>query len=275
MSRCLYPTPYADVNAVLQTLAVRIQAILADHFVGMYLYGSLALGDFDPNTSDIDFIVVTKGEIDGDRCGALQEMHTQFDAGGYPWAARVEAAYIPQEALHHTAPTQAKYPQVEKGTRLFIAPLETGWAFQLHSLRENGVVVAGPAPRTITGPVDRASMGRAVAAIAGGWQEQAAHDPEWLEWVRRREAQSFVVLTLCRMLYSLATGEVASKPAAARWARQALEARWAPIIDRAMMDRVLFGQHDEEEATEGETEETLEFIRYTVEKSWAGEEDSR
>ena len=51
------PTPYADVNAILRELMANVQPILADRFVGMYLYGSLAAGDFSPETSDIDFLV--------------------------------------------------------------------------------------------------------------------------------------------------------------------------------------------------------------------------
>jgi hypothetical protein len=108
-------------------------------------------------------------------------------------------------------------------------------------------------------------MRRAVAAIAGDWHEKASQDPDWLEWVGHRSAQSFVVLTLCRMLYSLDTREVASKPAAARWAKKALDPHWVALIERA-----LTGQHDQAEALERDVEDTLAFIRYTFEKSQTG-----
>ncbi len=36
------PTPYLEVNAVLNELLPDVQAILGDRFIGMYLYGSLA-----------------------------------------------------------------------------------------------------------------------------------------------------------------------------------------------------------------------------------------
>jgi hypothetical protein len=54
-----------------------------------------------------------------------------------------------------------------------------------------------------------------------------------------RGHQAFVVLTLCRLLYTLETGAVASKPAAASWAVGALGERWAGLIKRACA-----GQHD-------------------------------
>ncbi len=115
MREPLYPAPYADVNEALRDLLARMQTILAGHFVGMYLSGSLALGDFDPRTSDIDFVVVTDAVLSDDLFSALQDMHARFDESRSPWAAKVEAVYIPRDAFRHLAPTNATYPQIEKG----------------------------------------------------------------------------------------------------------------------------------------------------------------
>ncbi len=53
--------PSADpaVNAVLDLLLNAVRDVLGDRLVGLYLYGSLASGDFDSETSDIDFVAVT------------------------------------------------------------------------------------------------------------------------------------------------------------------------------------------------------------------------
>ena len=59
----MQPTPYADVNAILADLLARVQAVLGENFVGMYLYGSLATGTFDPESSDIDFLVATQAKV--------------------------------------------------------------------------------------------------------------------------------------------------------------------------------------------------------------------
>ena len=258
----LHPTPYADVNAVLHDFQGRIQAILVNHFIGMYLYGSLALGDFDPHSSDIDFIVVTDKELADDAFEALKEMHARFDESPSVWAGKVEAAYIPLQALSHMAPTDVTYPQVEKGTALFKGPLEIGWIFQRHTMREHGVIVAGPDPHTLVDPVDPSDMRRAVSALPEMWLEQARNDHSWLEWVCQREAQAFVVLTLCRLLYTLDTADVASKPAAAHWAQKALGKRWAGLIEHALV-----GQHDEGEISDSEMGDTIALIEYTVERS--------
>jgi hypothetical protein len=260
------PTPYPSVNAALHELLTQAQMILGYHFVGVYLSGSLAVGDFDPRTSDIDLILVTDAPLSEDCFAALQEMHARFAAGGSPWAAKLEAVYIPAPALRHGAPTDAKYPVLEKGRALAMDPLEDAWSVQCYTVREHGVAVAGPAPHTLFDPVDPADMNREGSAIAGTWLEQARADPSWLAGVRQRKNQAFVVLTLCRLLYTLETGAVASKPGAARWAQQALDPRWAGLIERA-----LAGQRDETEIPESEVEETLALIWYTVDQFWRWE----
>src|SRR3984893_7140628 len=57
-----HPTPYPEVNRVLLELLSDVQTVLGDHFVGMYLCGSLAGGDFDQD-SDLDFVVATNDDI--------------------------------------------------------------------------------------------------------------------------------------------------------------------------------------------------------------------
>ncbi len=261
MSELVAPTRYADVNEVLHSFEVRLRTLLGSHFVGMYLSGSLALGDFDPQSSDIDMVIVTDVELSGDLFAALHDLHAHFDENRSPWAAKVEAVSIPPEALRHSAPTPAQYPQIEKGRPLFLDHLESGWIFHCYTLREHGVVVAGPDPHTLIDPVDPDAMRRAAATIAGTWLEQAQHDADWLTWLRPRKHQAFVLLTLCRLLYTLDTGTLASKPAAARWVQKTLGRPWAGFIERSRA-----GLHTSEETLESDANEIVTFIHYTVER---------
>jgi predicted nucleotidyltransferase len=70
-------THYSDVNDILDHLLTRAKEALGDQFVGMYLYGSLSSGDFNPSSSDIDFLIVTKAILDEKIIDAL--------AGLYPF----------------------------------------------------------------------------------------------------------------------------------------------------------------------------------------------
>jgi hypothetical protein len=262
MSESLYPTTFAEINTVLNGFQVNIARLLKRNFLGMYVVGSLALGDFNPQHSDIDFIVVTHKDIGDDLFHGLKEMHTHFDASDSPWAAKVEAVYVPQDALRSDVQNNEQYPQIEKGTPLFKTVIESGWVFQCHTLREDGLVVSGPDPRMLLEPIDPEAMRPAVRAIAGLWLEQAQRDPDWLAWVRQRDAQAFVILTLCRMLYSLTTGDVVSKPAAARWAQVELGQPWTTLVASS-----LTRQHETGEISQRELNNTIAFVQYTFERS--------
>src|SRR5215216_1171514 len=71
------PTLYPAVNQLLHLLLRNVKRILGDQFVGMYLYGSLSSGDFDPKTSDIDFLVVTQDRLPNEKIAELEAMHKE------------------------------------------------------------------------------------------------------------------------------------------------------------------------------------------------------
>ena len=262
------PTPYTDVNDVLATWQAQIEHTLARQLVGIYLSGSLAVGDFDPASSDIDLVVVTDGPISAEQFTALSDLHTRFAGGGSPWAERIEAVYIPADVLRGpAAPPDVRVPVIERGGRLALDPLESGWSVQRYTLREHGVALVGPPPATLIDPVDPDEMRRSGAAISATWQEQATGDPSWLDWLRPRRNQAFVVLTLCRLLYTLELGGVASKPAAARWALATWGRPWAALIERVVADR-----DDPGTITAEEERDTLALMAYTAERfrQWLG-----
>ena len=66
-------TPYSELDAVLTKHSQRIQEALGNNFVGIYLQGSLATGDFDL-TSDVDFIVVIKEDLTEEQVSGVQQI---------------------------------------------------------------------------------------------------------------------------------------------------------------------------------------------------------
>lgn len=264
------PTPYRVINELLARFLAAVQAALGPRFVGMYLSGSLALGDFDPKSSDIDLVVVVEGiagsgALADEDVAALRAMHAAFDGGSSPaskgWAGKLEVIYVTREAVRHPRLDNTPYPQVEKESGFFVDRLEDGWLAHCYTVREHGVVVAGPEPATLFAAVDPDALRRTVARIPEIWLNQAHNDPSWLEWLRSRPNQSFVTLTLCRLLYTLETGAVASKPAAARWAQETLGGRWAELIERAQAEK------NKAVATpEDDVQMTVALVEYTVER---------
>lgn len=52
------------VEDVTKQIDEWLRDILKDNYVGVYFHGSLRLGSFNPNKSDLDFIIVVKEKID-------------------------------------------------------------------------------------------------------------------------------------------------------------------------------------------------------------------
>ncbi len=93
-----------------------------------------------------------------------------------------------------------------------------------------------------------------------GWAESFLVDPSL---IYSRAYQSYIVLTLCRILYTLRHGVLSSKPVAARWAEAELGEPWASLVKQAWLERL----EDLAEMPPNDVEKTLEFIRYTIENS--------
>src|SRR6185369_12962391 len=83
------PTSYPELNTVLDAMVDSVQAILGTNFVGAYLQGSFAVGDFDLH-SDVDFIIVIAEELSNNQVDALQVMHEHIYALESPWAKHLE-----------------------------------------------------------------------------------------------------------------------------------------------------------------------------------------
>jgi hypothetical protein len=262
------PTPYPEVNTLLKVLYEGVQPILGEHFIGMYLDGSLATGDFDAD-SDIDFIVVTDVEVGGELFLALQAMHDRIATLDTIWAIQLEGSYISQRALKRWLATNAPMPNIERGVgeRLKMVPDDIGWLVHRWVVREHGITLAGPAPSTLIDPISPQELRQAMSAVMPGWGAQVTRE---LGLIRHRGFQSYVVLTACRMLYTLQHGDVVSKATAACWAQGALDAHSAPVIEQAWEGRHNSGRA----ATESEIEETVAFIRYAVQRCRLFEESA-
>lgn len=226
-----YPTAHPDINALVDTLLAGAQAALGDQFVGCYLHGSLALGDADPARSDVDFLVVTRDRLPPEAVEALAALHQGIARSDLKWNRNVEGSYIPQGALRRYDPTDATHPAVEVDGTFHLARHGIDWIIQRHVVREHGVLVAGPPPHTLIDLVSGDDLRHAAKRLLQTWWVPLAADPPRLQ---SSEYQAYAVLTMCRALYTLHTGSVATKPAAARWARPVLGPRWYSLIDEAL-----------------------------------------
>ena len=251
----IQPTLYPEVNEVLHLLLSKVKEILADQFTGMYLYGSLSSGDFDPETSDIDFLVITTDVLAENKISELESMHQRIWNSGLKWASHLEGAYIPMDLIRQHDSKGVKCPTFNEG-KFYVAPLGSDWIIQRHVVRELGVVVEGPDPRTLIDFVSTEDIRYAVKGILEEWWFPMLENPTWLR-DHGSAYHAFAILSMCRALYAWEYGIIISKPVAAKWAKQKLEANWSLVIDRA-----LFAQKPHPADSEL-LNEAIGLIRYT------------
>jgi hypothetical protein len=225
-------TPYPDVNAILAELVGGVQARLGPRLVGFYLDGSLAIGDFEPDKSDIDFVAVTESELDDDAFRALQALHAHLANGPSRWAKELEGSYISRRAIRAHDPRPAAHPYIDRGYGLELVHQERGyWVIHRHVLREHGVALVGPSPRTLIDPVGPGDLRDAVRGILDEWWQPMLEDRARLQ---NGFYRCYAVLTMVRMLHTLEHGTIVTKPTAARWAHDTLDPRWRPLVQDAL-----------------------------------------
>jgi hypothetical protein len=220
-----------DVAALLDALAGGLQEILQEQLVGIYLRGSLVLGDFDPQTSDLDLLAVTERPLGDADYKALLAFHTRLAGLPNPYAREVEIAYIDRAALRRFRPG-LRHLTLGRGETLAWTEHGANWILERWAVYERGIALLGPDPKSLIDPIPPAEIKHAVRARLPDWAEWA-RQPDDPDWRLPLSHKAYVVETMCRALHTLATGELASKQQAVVWARQNLPEPWHTLVVRS------------------------------------------
>jgi aminoglycoside adenylyltransferase-like protein/nucleotidyltransferase-like protein len=262
-SKSKAPTPYQELNAVLRVLVADVRDILQENFVGAYLQGSFAVGDFDIH-SDVDFIIVVAEDPSPNQVQSLQSMHEHIFSLASGWAQHLEGSYFPHTVLRGVAERGKKLWYLDHGARSLIRSdhcntLIVRWVF-----REKGVTLAGPPPATLVDPIPVEMLRNEILEVINGWGKEIIIDPDRY---RNRFYQGFIVLSYCRMLHDLNTGFPGSKLAGAEWAKANLDPSWSALIDRAWGGRPNPASSVRQPADPRDFDDTLEFVKYVIVES--------
>jgi hypothetical protein len=195
------------------------------------LRGSLVTGGFRVESSDIDLLAVTERLVSEAEFARLLAWHNAIGQADHPFAKRFEIAYIDRANLRRFEPGH-RFPTLGQGETLVWAEHQSNWILERWMVREQGVALAGPPPKTLIDPVEAGEMAVAVRDRLQDWAAWASdiHDPEW-HWPRAHKA--YVVETMCRALYTLARGAIGSKQQSVAWAREELPEPWRSLVERS------------------------------------------
>jgi hypothetical protein len=202
-------------------------------------------------------VIVTAGTLTEEILYPLRDMHGRLATTDSKQAVDVECSYIPQAALRrYERGLPTDFPRHERGKneQLEVVKHDTDWILNYYVLREHGVVVTGPDPKTLIDPISPEQLRQAVLDLLWWWESLLVDTT----LIAPSGSQAYAILTTCRILYTDQYGAVAAKPVAARWAQDSLDPRWAYLIESALTWR--------RPQPVDHLSETLDFIRFTLDQ---------
>jgi hypothetical protein len=258
-----YPTAYPELNDVLQELVYSVQGLLEENFLGAYLQGSFAVGDYDRH-SDVDFVIVTESELPDNHILPLQVMHARIFDLDSPWAQHPDGSYFPKEVLRFPPRPGKELWYLDNGSSELVKSTHCNTLVVRWVVREHGVTLTGPSPKTLVDPVPVDELHEEIREVISEWGEEILSNPERF---KNRFYQSFIVLSYCRMGHNLRTGSIGSKRTGSEWAKMHLDPSWRGLIDRTWDARPNPEVTSRQPADKEDFERTLAFVRYAIELS--------
>jgi hypothetical protein len=223
--------------------------------VGLHVAGSLALGDYRAERSDIDVVAVVECEPNGAQRSLLAEVHRVV-------ATRVDGPYLPAAALGKEPADVGPVAfhvdgRFEHGVCHEVSPVT--WAI----LAEHAITVRGDSPSSLglRGDHDAvrtfsagnlagywAGWARAIAAVLEGAADDDTMEAQLLE---------LGVLGAARMYCAATTGDVISKLDAGSYALHTFDTDWHRVIELATSSR----RGELDEVRVGDLRRACAFVR--------------
>lgn len=221
-------TQYQGVNQYLDKFDRQVKEVLTNNIVGLYLYGSLTYGDFEPGRSDIDLLVIVKESVSREQFKKLKVMHKELEIILTAWTGRVECSYTPREMFGSIIPPGDRPYWGE--SEWYMATYGNEWIINNYLLQEYGIALYGS-------PFTKICPHITITDV----QVACKHDltKEWIaklqddKWLENPHYQSCLVLNLCRILHTIENAKASSKSISANWV-MAKYPRWKELITTAL-----------------------------------------
>lgn len=228
-------TPYADLDLLLIEMLGHWRRILGRSLFGAYIQGSFALGSGDQQ-SDCDWLVATRGPLTEPQIAELRKLHDEIPTQVGHWRHDIEGSYAPADELASVDYLGRKWLFNDHGHRSLEWDDHCNRGYVRWILREHGITLTGPKPASFMPVVPAGVLRHEAAASLPALLDDLA---TWIDIDAVAWGQRYAVVTACRILYTLDTARVASKPAALEWAQRTLDPRWRPLLAQVRDERRL------------------------------------
>lgn len=242
-------TQYKDINNLLTEFCTLLPIILKDDLVGIYLFGSLAYGDFVEGRSDMDILVITNHLVTDRQYKEINKMHQDLEQKYPQWAGRIECSYTPISMFKSAVPPGDR-PYFGE-SKLSMATYGNEWIINNYLLYHHGITLLGPEIKTLIPEINISDVQKACLQDFGTEWLPKIGDSNWLD---NPHYQSYIVLNLCRILHTVLNAKVSSKKVSAEWIGTKYP-RWKPLIEQA-----LFWQYGNKMDEQNQVNEFIHFI---------------
>lgn len=250
-----------EVKRTLSLLQSRVVKALGQNLIGLYLQGSLALGDFDED-SDIDFIALVKTPLTQQEVSELSKIHRALKQEDGHWFLHLEGSYFPEEVLMNPQRSGEKVWYVDRGSESLEFSNHCNTLVVRWTLFEKGITLTGPPIQELLEAVDSEALCREIASTMGEWALEVLEKPE--HW-KNHFYQCFLFQSYCRVLHSLTSKRVFSKRESVEW----LSLEWPEFSGLAQ--RSWLGRKDPAKSVRslppsGDYQETLVFLQRVLQE---------
>lgn len=242
-----------DIQGLIAPLLTGMGAILGDQLVGLYAYGSMVTGDFDPAISDLDLFAALRSDLRPAEFARLDALHHQWTAAHPAWEGRLEVGYLSLHGLQTFRSEDSPMGNISPGEPFHMIEAGHLWLTNWYVVRTYGIALYGPPPEALIPPISIDEFKATVKAHLLGWRE-------WITDIERRPSQAYAILTMCRAFYTVQNGAQVSKLRAAAWAADQLP-EWADLIRSAVAWRVAYREAVDDAIT---LAETRRFVAYMI-----------
>ena len=249
-------TSEKDVEKILIYLSNNVRKIFDNNLIGLYLFGSLTYGDFNPNSSDIDLVAILDKPINPLQLDRIKQMHIEAKMLHEKWGSRLECSYTPIDLFKNTLPPKEPRPYYGNGFFYEEAPYGNEWIINNYLLYQHGVSLIGSDFRDMIEPIDIIEVQKAcVRDLFQEWEPKIT-DYEWLE---NSHYQSYLVMNLCRILYTVMCGFAGTKKTAAAWIKNEFKSAWI----KNLIEVAESWDYGKEMFLK---EKTIDFIKFTIDE---------
>jgi hypothetical protein len=252
------PTKVANVMSAYLRL---VDEGLPGRITGLYLVGSLALDDYQPGQSDVDFVAVSEPALTLSELEQLEQIHRELRRTAP--RPKLDGVYVTWLELR-ADPVGLSAPYCLDGRFAsnggFAANPVTWYMMHRYTMP-----VRGPAEPIVRHDEDLLRMWcrENLQSYWAGWVHGAR-----THFIRRllslsRQATVWGVLGVTRLHATIKTGDILSKSAAGTYALETFPAPWSPIIQDALGGRLGHGATSYRNAF-ARRRDALAFMEYVI-----------